>query len=150
MEHEQLNIELTDKPKKRAVKGRKRDQNKQTRLSGHVTGPDCACKRFECFKIVSADERARIIAHFNSLVSKDEQDSLLSGLIEILPVKRRRSRKETEPSFYHEYSCQYFVKVEKEENFVKMPVCIKAFCSLFGITKERLRRIRNSLSSNGN
>ena len=66
MEDENISIDVTDKPKKRAIKGRNRDSLKKAKLIGHTTGPDCACKRFECFKVVSDDEKLRIIANFNA------------------------------------------------------------------------------------
>ena len=49
-------------------------------------------------------ERTHIIAQFNSMRSKDEQDSFLVGLIEILPVKQRRSRKDVGGQYYHDFS----------------------------------------------
>ena len=149
MDDENIKIDVTEKPKKRPFKGRNRDELKKARLNGHVTGDNCFCKRFKCFEMVDEHEQARIIAHFNALSSKDEQDSLLSGLIEVLPVKRRRSRKTDEPSFLHDYSCQYSMRIEKDGAFVKIPVCVKGFCSIFGITKELVRRIRNSISETG-
>ena len=73
MEDENISIDVTDKPKKRAIKGRNRDSFKKAKLIGHTTGPNCACKRFGCFKVVRHDEKLRIIAHFNAFQSKDEQ-----------------------------------------------------------------------------
>ena len=55
------------------------------------TGPDCRCRR-RCFDSVSQSERAAILAAFYGLGSKDLQDAHLFGMIQSIPVKRRRPR----------------------------------------------------------
>ena len=149
MEVENTQIEVTQNPKKRPIKGRKRDAAKKARLSGHVTGKICNCKQFQCFEQVSEIEQSRIITQFNAFPSKNEQDCFLSGLMVIKPVERRRSRKEDKPAFKRDCTCQYFVNKSCDGTFTKVPVCVKAFCSFFGITKRRVRRIRESLSKQG-
>ena len=109
MEVENTQIEVTQNPKKRPIKGKKRDAAKKARLSGHVTGKICNCKQFQCFEQVSEIEQSRIITQFNAFPSKNEQDCFLSGLMVIKPVERRRSRKEDKPAFKRDCTCQYFV-----------------------------------------
>lgn len=150
MEDEHVLIDVTNNPRKRPVKGRKRERIKKAKLAGHETGEDCKCMRFKCFENVNLSQRTRIIAHFNNLSTKDEQDSLLSGFIDVMPVKRRRSRKNEDPQSQHDFSCQYFVNIDRDGSFARIPVCIKAFCSLFGISKGRVRRIREAMARTGN
>ena len=149
MEDENLRLEVTDKPRKRPKIGRKREQVKKAKLTAHKTGENCKCTRFKCFESVSENERSRIIAHFNSLPTKNEQDCFLGGLVKILPVKRRRSRKTSEPSFEHDFSCEYSIIIERDGNFMKVPVCLNAFCAIFGISKGRIRRVRENISNTG-
>ena len=87
------NPTVTDKPRKRPILGRKQEIAKKLRLKSHETGKNCNCKLHKCFKKTSEEERSDIVAHFNSLPSKDEQDSFLASRIQIVDVKRRRSRK---------------------------------------------------------
>ena len=149
MEDENTQLEVTENPRKRPKKGRKRDSLKKARLSGHVTGRNCECKDLKCFEQVSENEQSRIIDHFNQISTKDEQDCFLAGLMNIKPVERRRSRKEDKPAFQRDCTCQYFVNVSQDSTFTKIQVCVKAFCSFFGIKKARVRRIRESLSKSG-
>ena len=66
---------FTDRPKKRKVLGRQKDQAKKARLAGHIVGKDCRCPRLYCFQNASEAERQALIAAFNALESKDAQDS---------------------------------------------------------------------------
>ena len=68
---------LTDKPKKRKINGSKQDQAKKQKLSSHITGPDCKCKRLKCFETVKVENRASLIDSFNALPTKNAQ---VSGL----------------------------------------------------------------------
>jgi hypothetical protein len=70
----------TDKPKKRKIKGRKREIKKLERLRSHRTGDDCRCQR-KCFESVTEEERETLFTQFNTFKSKDEQDSHLARLI---------------------------------------------------------------------
>ena len=146
---ENILVDVTNKPKKRPINGRKTDQAKRIRLSNHVTGPECQCKRLNCFDNVNEPARARVIAHLNSIGSRTEQDCFLSGLIEILNVKQRRSRNDENQHPMHNFSYKYFVNVLKDGVLRKTEVCIRAFCSIFGVTPRRLRFIRESLATTG-
>ena len=73
------NPKLTDNPKKKKKKilGRKWEKAKVQKLSSHVIGLPCNCKRLRCFEVTTDIERNALIAHFNSLKSKDQQDSMI-------------------------------------------------------------------------
>ena len=150
MADENISLQVTDKPKKRKVFGRKSNKNQHQKLSGHVTGRDCHCARHQCYTNVTKTERSRIIAHFNSLESKTEQDAVLSNLIDILPVKKRRSRKKDDDCLAHGFSYQYYINVLDSGKYARVPVCIRAFCSVFGITASRVRAVRESIAATGN
>lgn len=84
------NEQLEKSTKKRKIHGPMKDVMKKLRLASHETGSNCACKHLKCFDVVVETERRRIIAEFNNMRTKDDQDSYLGGLITVLPVKRRR------------------------------------------------------------
>lgn len=140
---------VTDKPRKRKVIGRKRELAKKKKLSSHVVGDDCKCKRFQCFKKVSPEERDNLVLQFNmDYKSKDEQDSYLSSMIKPTPVKRHRPRKE-DSSELKDFSFNYEIKVTRADGVKMIPVCKKAFISLFGITNRRVQTINTALSTTG-
>ena len=144
----------TDKPKKkkkRKVNGRKREIEKKARVSSHETGPDCQCTRLKCFQNINEQERRVLIDDFNShYKTKDAQDAYLASLMEVELVQRRRPRDNVggleKPK---SMSMVFAVKVKRGQTCRKVTVCVKAFCSIFGITKNRLDTIRKSLSTTG-
>ena len=135
--------------KKEQIHGRKSEERKRLKLSGHKSGSNCNCSRLKCFEKVAESERSRIIAHFNGLRSKAEQDSVLSNLIDILPVKRRRSRKKDNNGLLHDFSYQYYVNTLDDGKYSRINVCIDAFCSIFGSTRGRVRFVRESIATSG-
>ena len=141
--------EITPKPRKRPVLGNRKLFNKQKRLSGHVTGPNCNCSRFKCFENVDSTERQRIIDHFNSLPTKDEQDCYISSLITINPIKRKKSSNDKENSHPHEHSYQYIIRILRSDKLTTVPVCHKAFIASFGVTRKRVELIRDSIVKTG-
>ena len=149
MADENISLQVTDKPKKRKVFGRKSNKNQHQKLSGHVTGRDCHCARHQCYTNVTKTERSRIIAHFNSLESKTEQDAVLSNLIDILPVKQRRSRKDDCNQGFHDFSYQYNGYLMQDDTYTRVSVCCKAFCAIFGITRNRVRTVRAAIAMTG-
>ncbi|KAL1497343.1 hypothetical protein ABEB36_008325 [Hypothenemus hampei] len=100
--------------KKRKKTGRMTDVMKVLRAESHELGPNCFCKRLQCFKNVSEDERKKILHDFNALGNNNKQNSYLAGLITILPVMRRRPRKSEHNARPNSASFAY-------------RVCIKAF-----------------------
>ena len=138
---------LTDNPKKRPKLGRKWEKAKVQRLSSHVMGLPCNCKRLRCFEVTTDVERNALIAHFNSLSSKDQQDSMIASLISIETIKQRRPRQAEKAAKLHSYA--YCIKVERDEAAATVPACFPALLSVFGITKARVERICTSLSKTG-
>ena len=87
-------VHITNRPKKRKIVGRLKEKLKKQKLLNHTTGPDCKCARFKCFEIAIENDRACLLAKFNSMSTKDLQDSFLTGLITVCDVTRRQPRKE--------------------------------------------------------
>ncbi|CAG9828395.1 unnamed protein product [Diabrotica balteata] len=85
--------EMEENPKKRKSYGRMTDAAKKLRLCSHELGPDCKCKRLNCFVNVSYENKLRILRDFNDNYSTyDEQNTYLAGLITVVPVKRRHAK----------------------------------------------------------
>ena len=111
------------------------------------------CKRYQCFKPITAAQRKAIFTQFYSLHSKDLQDSYLRGLITVDNVKQRRSRKaiimdpaaEGSTMFSRNGSLYYKVRISSAGITKDVPVCRNAFMSLHGITRGRLRTVQASL-----
>ena len=145
-----VSVEITQNPRKRPVKGSSFTAKRIKRLSTHKTGSDCKCSRFKCFEIVPDEEKNRIIARFNEIPSKSAQDAFLASLIDVLPVKQRRSRKDKENNpEAHDHSYTYHVNIVNGNEFIRTQVCIKGFCSIFGISTGRIRHVRQVLASTG-
>lgn len=148
-DHEEAPV-VTDKPRKRKIKGRRKEKDKKLRLSSHITGPDCECTKLKCFEIVNEQNRARLITSFNALPTKDAQDSYLAGLITVAEIQRRRPRSD-QPKSNNNNSYNYRVFVPGGDDSVNCfaYICFKAFLSIFGIKKGRLESIKKSLSTTG-
>ena len=140
----------TDKPRKRRRNVSKVEIRKKQKRTNHTTGKSCNCKRFKCFQATSLAERAEIIAHFNSLGTKNEQHSYLSSLITVNEIKRRRNRKPECEANFHEHAYKYHVSVVRDDKLQKVPVCATAFHAIFGITRAITERIKNALTTTGN
>ena len=44
-------------------------------VASHKTGLECNCKRLKCFEIVKKEDRTFLLSYFDSLASKNGQDS---------------------------------------------------------------------------
>lgn len=89
-------------------------------------------------------QRQEILAKFLQMNCKNEQDSHLCGLIAIQLVKRRRSRNPNPQALDRRDHCasfRYKVRFGAQET----EVCFKAFLSIHGISKWRVRRLQQSL-----
>lgn len=140
----------TKSAKKRKRTGRMKDVMKKLRLSTHETGPDSKCSRLECFTVVTECERKRLISEFNDLTTYDEQNSALSGLISVLPVRQRRPTSNSrDENRRKSASYAYRVRVNIEGNMRDVPVCFRAFISIFGVTPRRVQFIQSSLLARG-
>ncbi|VEN44384.1 unnamed protein product [Callosobruchus maculatus] len=126
------------------------------RLSARQTGPDCSCLRFKCFTTINENLRQTLLTQFNSMTSKDEQDAHLVGLIAMSAPERRRPRKILAESsseaasgpntnmmkaFSNSATYSYKIRADGDE----YPVCFKAFLSIFGVTRARVRRLQQHL-----
>ncbi|GFO04605.1 LOW QUALITY PROTEIN: hypothetical protein PoB_003111000 [Plakobranchus ocellatus] len=76
-----------------------------------------------------SEERDSLVGHFNSLSSKDAQDSLLAALINVGRVEPKLPIPGVveEAQNPHDHSYKYHVKVVRSGNAVFIQVCIKAF-----------------------
>nr|CAD7603913.1 unnamed protein product [Timema genevievae] len=83
------------KLKKRRKFGRVRDASKRLRLHSHETGEPSKCRK-RCFDVLSDESKKRIIKNMNDFISHDEINLYLSGLITVVPVQRKRLRKDEE------------------------------------------------------
>lgn len=179
MEYERQNPANNNKiPERKKPKTNKRTLDKIARVKGEpfsnykgiakparFTGPDCRCARLKCFEKILEDTRNATLTKFNMLESKDAQDSHLAGLISFCPPRQRRSRKRhqdvpqdnenhevefaaDEPLLQkHQHLASFKYKIK--DGTREVLVCAKAFCSIYGISKERLRRIRLCLVKTG-
>lgn len=95
----------------------------------------CKCKK-KCTEKLLDVEKEDIFKNFYELPSKNAQDVLLQGLILCKPIKRKRTRKEGARSRTNSFS--YHVLVGN----VRREVCKNAFCGLYGVSQERVKRIR--------
>ena len=100
----------------------------------------CNCKR-RCCEKVGGESIKDLFTGFYALKDKDKQDAYLFSLISKSPVLRQRQRTGTgvprSSSFY------YKVKTASGD----IPVCKKAFTSIFGITMGRVGRLCEHMSS---
>lgn len=100
-------------------------------------GPPCQCAK-KCCETITEDNKIEIFNKLYDLSTKNEQDIYLQGLIICKDIKRRRVQKENP---LRQKTFLYTVQIGNE----KKEVCNSAFLSLFGITKERVKRLRNLL-----
>ncbi|CAH1114871.1 unnamed protein product [Psylliodes chrysocephalus] len=123
--------------KRRKVYGRMTAARKKINLQSHTMGKDCYC-RLKCFERVSLDNRHKLLRKFNLMKSHHEQNTYLSGLINVIPVQRRRPRKYERDAKFREATYKYRVRIVNENNIVEdIEVCRNAFISTHGITKRR-------------
>ncbi|PSN39185.1 hypothetical protein C0J52_14045 [Blattella germanica] len=107
-------------------------------------GPDCKCKK-KCFPRISEMERITIFYLFWDLESKNVQDIHLQNHITMEDVKRRTSKDEDGNTFdKRSVSFRYYVKLSGSLT----EVCKVAFCNIYGVTPDRVRRLCNHLKVN--
>ncbi|KAJ8894653.1 hypothetical protein PR048_007317 [Dryococelus australis] len=94
-----------------------------------------AGRLFHCFGKIPEAERRQVMENFNDMASKNEQDSHLSGLIDLHMITRR----------HHATSYTYKVRLAGKD----VPVCHKAFISIYGISKHRVNRLQQSHVTTG-
>lgn len=85
------------------------------------------------------EARKSILKNFNTLGSVNEQNSYLFGLIAVLPIRRRRPRKNEEEANLRSATFAYKVRFRIDGNLKEVDVCKQAFMSIHGIKKKKLR-----------
>jgi hypothetical protein len=146
---DETNVQSNVKKRKRT--GRIKDVMKKLRASTNETGENCRCTRYKCFDVIPPEEQHRIIRNFNKLGDYNEQNQYLSGLITVVPVQRRRNRKDDSEANYHNMSYCYRVRVhvEGDELLQDVTICHKAFLSFHGITNRRVQTLKKQLCEFG-
>ena len=96
--------------KKRKNYGRLKDVGKKLKLQSHETGPPCDCQR-KCFDRVPDSNRRQIIQFMNSMQSQDEINLFIGGLVSIIPVQRRRPRKNEGEANFRDVTYNYRVRL---------------------------------------
>lgn len=85
---------------------------------------------------IGEDNVNHVFAKFHNIITKNEQDLYLYGLIDVGEVDQRRPRKENPR--VNSGSFKYHLLIGSSRQIV----CMKAFLCAFGVTPKRLRRIR--------
>lgn len=137
------------KTKKRAVHGRIKDVNKKLRLQSHEIGAECSCKRFHCSAKIPVEAKQKILRHFNNLASVNEQNLYLCGLMSLVPVQRRRPRKDENEASFRDCVVTYKVRYSNDDGTVEEDVCRQEFIALHGITKSKIEYLVKSLKDMG-
>ncbi|KAG5885016.1 hypothetical protein JTB14_000212 [Gonioctena quinquepunctata] len=109
--------------KKRKKTGRMSTVMKVLRASTHERGPDCQCKRFQCFKVIPNSDKDMILRDYNEMGDHTKQSAHLSGLISVMPVTRRRNRCD-EPT-NRSAAFLYRVRVVDNDMIVDKHICRK-------------------------
>ncbi|KAK4877692.1 hypothetical protein RN001_010198 [Aquatica leii] len=125
------------------------DVAKKLRLASHKTGENCRCKRLQRLESISAEARKVILQTLNSLLSHNEQNSYLCGLISTHPIPRRRPRKNAEESNFHDKGYRYRVRMLRKA-LCKISVCYKAFMKSLKFTGGSPRDARGRPFNNSN
>lgn len=142
---DQTAIASMNSTRKRQIFRRITDANKKIRAQSYETGADCNCIRYQCFKKMSVQERAEIIKYFNMLGSWNNQSAYLTGLIGVVPIFGRNNRQEEENAISRNCSFFYKIRIKKATCSEEIPVRLKGFCAIQGITRRRVETIQNSL-----
>ncbi|KAI4464122.1 hypothetical protein MML48_4g00007777 [Holotrichia oblita] len=128
------------------IKGEEHVNHVGKLVNKRKTGEDRRCKRFKCFSKISTNDRIMLLQNFNSMSSKNDQDSHLCGLISIQNISRRRPKAGNHnPLKTHAAAFNYKIRINGKEE----PICLQAFLSIHGITVSRVRRLQNSLITVG-
>lgn len=94
-----------------------------------------------------------LIRDCNNIGNRNAKNSYLTGLIGVNAVKRRRPRCDEEEALLHNLtnciSYTYKVRIVRGNSLQEIPVCVKGFVSIFGITARRVQKIRESLATKG-
>lgn len=134
--------------KKRRKYGRLSQVAKKINLMSHEMGENCNC-RLQCFDNVPEDTRRRISKEFNLMESVDLQNAYLCGLISVLPIQRRRPRKDESEARFNNATYKYRVRGQIGDGVKEVVVCRKAFMAMHGISKSKIQYLVHSLRTIG-
>ncbi|GFN89816.1 hypothetical protein PoB_001632200 [Plakobranchus ocellatus] len=87
--------------------------------------------------ITAAEDRTTLLANFNGLETKDEQDAFLGSSIivcGIIDEEIDEIRKQMQSEF-HDNSHKYHVKIVPDGKVNQTEICLNATLSIFGIKK---------------
>lgn len=102
-----------NKEKKLRAEGKEFVSNTTNKLiKEKTTGLDCKCA-YQCYSKINDDEKKLIINIFNSINSKEKQDTFLCGLISVNTVVRRRPKSGLGKS--RSCSCKYMIRLNTKE-----------------------------------
>lgn len=133
--------------RKRPKHGRLSEVSKTINLQSRELGDSCKCK-LKCFERISENDRAEVIKHVNSLKSHDEVNLYLTGLVNILPVQRRRVNDELQANF-RDATYSYSIRVMRDNSVQEVKVCKNAFISINGISRGKIDYILNQMKGTG-
>lgn len=128
-----------NKIKKARVKGESYTNYKNVLVPARRLGA-CGCKK-KCTEKILDVEKEEIFQKFYEISSKNEQDMFLQGLILCKEIKRRRPRTEGAKKRGNSFSYYILLGSGRKE------VCHNAFLGLYGISSERVKRIRRLLQA---
>lgn len=95
------------------------------------------------------EARKSTLKNFNTLGSVNEQNSYLCGLIAVLPIRRRRPRKNEVEANLRSATFVYKVRFRIDDSLKEVDVCKQAFMSIHGIKRKKLAILQNSLKMTG-
>lgn len=99
----------------------------------------------KCFERISEYECSDIFIEFRSINDKNQQDTFLQALIEKTDVKRNRTKRLVDANIKpRAWNFRYALLIPEGN---KIRVCNKAFCSIFGVSRNRVRRLASLLLS---
>nr|XP_047140293.1 uncharacterized protein LOC124815558 [Hydra vulgaris] len=90
-----------------------------------------------------------LIRYFNSLSSKDAQDSYLASLITLNNVSKRRPRNINLKDYNSNYKYKFLITNHEILTSSFIYVCFSAFILIFGMKDGRLETIKRSLLTKG-
>lgn len=124
--------------KKRKSFGRMKDVKKKMKLQSHEIGEPCSCTK-KCFESLSDVAKNEIISNMNNMKNNDEINIHLAGLISLVPIQRRRPKRDEEEANFRDCCVHYRIRVKQDDDMVEeMTVCKNAFISLHGITRGKV------------
>lgn len=108
------------------------------KLQSHEIGQPCSCTK-KCFESLSDVSKKEIISNMNNMKNNDAINFHLAGLISLVPIQRRRPKKDEEVASFRDCSDNYRIRVKQENGIVEeIIVCKPAFSSLHGVTRDKV------------